>query len=151
MKPLTVAVQTVLVITIQLKSLYSCDKILLSLIKQFALKVIICSPLCMHVMILMAETCSVCLKSNVEWYKMVSVGSIKMHQSWMHDCLWWLAKIHSIVELSSHVTKSYFPVCHSPVCIQGSDLCSAVLHFNENSCTPCLSVGRWLRKGRNMC
>lgn len=99
----------------------------------------------------MTETCSACLKSSVEYYKMVSVGSIKMHQSGMRDCLWWLAEIHSIVELSSHVTKSYFPVCHSPVCIQGSDLCSAVLHFNENSCTPCLSVERCLRKGRNMC
>lgn len=97
------------------------------------------------------ETCSACLKSSVECYKIVSVGSIKMHQSGMHDCLWWLAEIHSIAELGSHVTKSYFPVCHSLVCIQGSDLCSAVLHFNENSCTPCLSVRRWLRKGRNMC
>lgn len=96
------------------------------------------------------KACSACLKSSVECNKMVSVGSIKMHQSGMHDCLWWLAEIHSIVELSSHVTKSYFPVCHSPVCIQGSDLCSAVLHFNENSCTPCLSAGGWLKKGRNM-
>lgn len=50
------------------------------------------------------------------------------------------------MELSSHVTKSYFPVCHSLVCIQGSDLCSAVLHFNENSCTPCLSVGKMAEK-----
>lgn len=50
------------------------------------------------------------------------------------------------MELSSHVTKSYFPVYHSPVCIQGSDLCSAVLHFNENSCTSCLSVAKMAEK-----
>lgn len=119
------------------------SKIELWIIKRFAFAPM---HLCMHALTLSKRY----MKSSVECNKMVSVGSIKMHQSGMHDCLWWLAEIHSIVELSSHVTKSYFPVCHSSVCIQGSDLCSAVLHFNENSCTPCLSVGRWLRKGRNM-